>query len=362
MRSLRRFIGVLLAWLVLANAPGGPAVVAQPADEERTQLAGPLAALVDAVMTGEVEAPATGAATYRLGPAGDVIEDGVAADAAMNVAWSHDFLKATKQAIYVPFTVAVGASQLPSSSIVAYLRVAPRGATGPSGTSEAYPFEDAYITTGELGGLGQTLRFRRAFAVPAGDYDVYLAIRERPAADTADAGEPFAAAVLKTPVSVPDYWGGTLTTSSIILADRVEPLTAPVSPELQRDRPYVIGSTELHPAGDDVFGRTEELTVVFQVYNPEFGPDRKPDVTVEYAFLRQAPDGEVPFNNMQPQRFNTETLPPNFDPENGYQIAAGWTVPLDAFPEGRYRLAITVIDNLADARVTRDLSFTVAGS
>jgi hypothetical protein len=162
-------------------------------------------------------------------------------------------------------------------------------------------------------------------------------------------------------VDVPDFWDGELNTSSVIVADKVEGLAAPLSPELQRERPYVLGQTEIVPAVDHDFKKTEELTIIFQIYNPTL-ESKKPDVTVEYSFFRKDGAGEKPFNKMAPQQFNAQTLPPQFDPEAGYQLAAGWSVPLQSFPEGDYRLEIKVSDNKTKKAVTREVRFSVAGS
>ena len=71
------------------------------------------------------------------------------------------------------------------------------------------------------------------------------------------------------------------------------------------------------PAPDLKFKKTEELSVVFQVYGVKFGDDKKPDVPIEYMFYQKDAGGEKPFNRTPPQTFNGQTLPPNFDPGAG---------------------------------------------
>ena len=53
--------------------------------------------------------------------------------------------------------------------------------------------------------------------------------------------------VLKTQVTVPDYYNGELNTSAILVAEKVNMLTAPVSMEEARERPFVFGMQELLP-------------------------------------------------------------------------------------------------------------------
>ena len=50
---------------------------------------------------------------------------------------------------------------------------------------------------------------------------------------------------------------------------------------------------------------------------------------------------------------------PDFDPTAGQPLMAGQGVPLAAFPEGEYRLAITVKDVVSGKTIVRDVSFSV---
>jgi len=337
----------------------------------------------------------------------------------VQLVWRNDFLKATNQLIYVPFIVSVeppkgsaagtasaaatgaapaagaaASADTPkmSSSIVAYLRVAPKGATGPSAApagadaaaaaaagkdnpkdnkdkkdakggdakdKPSYPFEDVYFTDLRTT-PGQSPRLSRAFSVPAGTYDVYLSVRERPMpGGSSPADAAVKVYVLKQTLEVPNYWSGDFTTSSVIVAEKVEPIPAPLSAEAQRERPYVLGSTEIVPSTDGKFKKAQELGVIFQIYGAKAGPDKKPDVTIEYNFFTKAADGEKPFNKTPPQQMNAQTLPANFDADAGYQLVGGQTIPLTSFPEGDYRLEIKVTDNKGTKSLTRDVLFSV---
>src|SRR4029453_8284262 len=92
------------------------------------------------------------------------------------------------------------------------------------------------------------------------------------------------ASVLKQSISVPDFWSNELTTSSVIVADRLSLLTEPVAADQIAERPYAIGRNEVTPAIDRTFRRDEELIVVFLVYNPMVTTERHFDVRVEYHF------------------------------------------------------------------------------
>jgi hypothetical protein len=181
------------------------------------------------------------------------------------------------------------------------------------------------------------------------------------------------AAVLVRELDVPDLTEG-LTTSSIILADRLEILDRPIEPDELAERPYVIGRHAITPAVDRIFQKSEELIVLFLVYNPFVTTERKFDLQVEYHFFRkgvgpagQVPGGDLPaaqegeryFNHTDPQRFNPAVLGPQFDPASGNPVMAGQGVPLAGFEAGDYRLAIRVTDLLAGKSILRDVHFTV---
>ena len=46
---------------------------------------------------------------------------------------------------------------------------------------------------------------------------------------------------IKQTVDVPDFWNGELDTSSVIVAERIDPLPAPLTPQQQTERPYALG-------------------------------------------------------------------------------------------------------------------------
>jgi hypothetical protein len=337
----------------------------KPADgvtvAQRQEVA-PLARLADEVMKGL--APGTYLVTPPKEPGKEPKDAAPSQPApeAVTLGIRQDFMKAQQGLIFVPFTVTVDSGKL-TSPVAGYLRIAPKGSTGlpvPEKNEKppTYPFEDLYFTELRPGGAGQPPRLTRAFAVPPGTYDVYLALRERPAGGTA-ADAPVKVALLKQELVVPNYHSDEFQTSSVLLADKIEPLTAPVAPEAMKERPYVLGDSEVTPAADQKFKKTEELQLVFQIYGAKLGADKKPDVSIDYVFFQKEAAGEKMFNRTPTQTLSEKTLPPNFDPEMGHQLMTGQGVPLQSFPEGDYRLEIKITDNKAQKSVTRDVLFTV---
>jgi hypothetical protein len=99
---------------------------------------------------------------------------------------------------------------------------------------------------------------------------------------------------------------------------------------------------------------------VFLVYNPFVTAERKFDVQVEYHFYsRNADSPERFFNRTKPQRFTPALMGPQFDPSAGDPLMAGQGVPLASFPQGEYRLTITVTDIVTGRSIQRDVIFTI---
>ncbi len=288
--------------------------------------------------------------------------------------WENDFLKGVEGKTYVPFTLVIDPAKIASPTIAVYVSVTEHAPTDQAAAPDSdgrqvqadadqsedvsAAFEDAYFIDVDPS-EHVAHRIRRAFAVPSGEYDVYVAVKETSSSEDPEA--PATVMMLKQGLTVPDLWGSELATSTVIMAEQVEPLDAPLSPEEQIANPYTLGTTRIVPAADSIFASGDELSLVFLVYNPRLNADNKPDVTVEYNFHRRTSAGEEYFNQTNPQHFNAETLPASFDVSAGHQLVAGQTVPLSLFPEGDYRLEITVKDNASGASVIRDVIFTVGG-
>ncbi len=307
------------------------------------------------------------------------------ADAAMSgrtssdfsIRWSNDFFKA-QSGTFVPFTVTIDRSSLTAADGLMYVRATRRDvATARSREGLVrYPF-DVIFPVALTAPVGQPVRITRGFAVAPGDYDVYVALRER-SADPFDAGKRLKGAVLKQPLTVPDFWTGQLLTSTVMLADSIDDVAAPVSGDGVLERPYVIGTHEIHKATDASFRRNRELIVVFLIYNPSGPAGKDFDIEVDYHLFRRdaaaaaesaPPDGSHPparageryVTRTPPQRFNPSSMGSEFDPTTG-PILAGQGILLSSFQEGEYRLGITIRDLMSRQSLSRDVMFSVAGS
>jgi hypothetical protein len=293
------------------------------------------------------------------------------------------FIKGLADKTYVPFTVAAPPGSF-TGPVGVYLRVVAKGspAVAPppadkddkdkkdkkSGAAppSPYAFEDLFFTDAVPPATdGQPQRIRRAFAVAPGDYDVYVAVKERTPAGASGAqtgAAPPKAAVIKQSVTAPNFASGELTTSSVIVAQSVDVLQTPLSQDTQADNPYTFGQMKIVPAVDPKFNKSGQLTVIMWIYGAkEDATTKKPDVNMEFKFYQKAADKETYFNKTQPQALNAQTLPPQFDLAAGHQLLGTLELPLASFPPGDYRLEIEVQDKVANQKLTRDVAFTVTG-
>ena len=303
-----------------------------------------------------------------------------------------DFLKGGEGFTYVPFSVtfdreALGFSPLEPEMVAVYLfvtehlenlgqpeivaDVAEEEQQVDTLASVEIPkalFEDVYFIdiSGQIAASGQLLdriSISRAFTVPGGEYDVFIAIRkskgELASPDEVPPDEvPPTVLLFSQQVSVPGLWTTELRTSSVIVAEDLSVLALPLGQEEQIENPYTLGTTQIIPKIGREFSKAEELSLVLLVYNAQLTSEQAPDVTVEYNFYQKTNDGEEFFNKTNPQEFNKQTLP-GFDASLGHQIVSGQAVPMRVFPIGEHRLEITVNDNAAGTNLIREVHFIV---
>ena len=91
-------------------------------------------------------------------------------------------------------------------------------------------------------------------------------------AETSDVPGRERAGVLVQPLGVPDFAGEELLLSSVIVADSVAPLAAPVSPEQQMRRPYAVGATDVVPSGEPCRSATPSWLLPAAAYSRRKAP------------------------------------------------------------------------------------------
>ena len=267
------------------------------------------------------------------------------------------FMKSQEARTFVPFVLTV--NNAPKTDAALYVRVVnPAAVPDPKAKKVEYPWDDIhFVPAAQL--AGDKVLLNRVFMATAGTYDVYIAFKERLPEKAPKNAVP-KMGVLKTQVTVPDFYNAELNTSTILVADKVNMLTAPVGLEEARERPFVFGLQELLPAPDMEFKKAEELSIFFQVYNSGLDPAGKPNLTMDYEFHKTEAGAEKFFNKTSPQAVNASNLPPQFDPAK-FPVPGGISVPLTSFTDGQYRLNIKITDKAANKTLTRDVKFTVKG-
>lgn len=296
----------------------------------------------------------------------DSVSGGQTAPNELALTWAGETpLKAAENRQYVPFTVTFDRAAA-GPAVTMYWRVVPRTAPAAAPADPATPapkpataYEDLQTVT--VPAQGDPASVSRSFMVPAGSYDVHVVVKQ-PASADATAPAP-KVSYLVHPIEVPDYWNSELNTSAIIVAQGLEPLAAPPTPQQIAEKPYTaLGIGDFVGVGDRTFTKAGELVWFFVIYNARADSANKPDVQVDYAFFRKdAAGAEAPVGKMDPRMLNGQTLDPRFSLAAGHQLQDGQQIPLKSFADGEYRLEIKVTDRLANRTVTQNVTFSVGG-
>jgi len=143
---------------------------------------------------------------------------------------------------------------------------------------------------------------------------------------------------------VPNFEEGKLSSSSLILADLIQPLpTSQVGTGM-----FVIGGTKVRPSVNQTFTRDQNLGIYMQVYN--LGLDaktHKPSLDVEYEVLK---DGK-------PLLAQPEDAAKLKDATQQFTLEK--QMPLSLLQPGKYTVQIKVTDNIKKQTVTPSTTFEV---
>ena len=266
------------------------------------------------------------------------------------------YFKSQEKRTFVPFTLDL--TNAPADNALLCVRIVTPGLTPDPKTKKVeYPWEDLHFLTAADLASG---KLQRALMASPGPADVYIAVRQRlpekaPKTQVAKVG------VLKTQLTVPDFWGTELATSTVMLVGKVNTLSAALSPEEGRARPFAFGPNEFLPATTTTVSKADHLNIFYQIYNVAPDPQGKPSITIEYNFHRTEGGAEKFFNKTNPRTIGGADVPPTFDTSK-YPVPETLEIPLTSFPEGEYRLEIKVTDKVSSKTLTRDVKFTVKGA
>ncbi len=144
-------------------------------------------------------------------------------------------------------------------------------------------------------------------------------------------------------IVVPDLAGSEkLSLSSITLA---QSLVSHPAAEGEKPSPFRFGSLEVVQAAESEFKTSSALNFYYQVYNAKKDEAGAASLDADYECFAIQEGKEVTLGNIH--------VGPT-----AYQVQA-YSLPLERFPKGSYKLRITVTDKLAGVKVTQDVEFSV---
>jgi GWxTD domain-containing protein len=264
----------------------------------------------------------------------------------LNAAMSISMLKVTENAVMTSFTVQMENQDLvykevgglPQATVNIYAKI-----TNVSG-KRAGLFEDPVTSsfTPEALAVGQQQKsaYEKNIVLPPGNYKVDLVVRDVVSGKTA---------VLKQGFAVPRYEEDKLSTSTMVLASKIEPLNGRLASGM-----FVRGALKVMPNATAEFKQDQTLGVYMQVYN--VGIDMatlRPSTEIEYVIsqkgkdvMRIKEDGKNGFSSI-----------------NSKQMTLARLIPLKDFKPGIYEIQVVIKDNVLNQTLTTDKDvFQVAKS
>jgi hypothetical protein len=343
---MKKMRGIVALCVALTMGLGSSALLAQKADPKkevkRTKAEqvdiDTLVTAVDAVSAGRAAAPSDIGVTWE----------------------SSHFFRAPDGTTYMPFTVTVDKSKIASPTTALYIRAASKADAAAAAAAPAKgnsKEKNAAVHAWEkfdFAMLGADGKLSRYIQVKPGDYDLYVAVKDKGTVEKADKNYTPRVGVLKKDVTIPDFNTAGLATSSMLLSTGITPAAPGVTAD---EDPYVFGQMQIVPSKDGKYKKTDTLSLVYWVYGATGDAAGKPDLTIENSFNQKTADGEKFFNKTQPQSVNAQ---------GPYTVSMGvpnfLEVPLASFAPGDYRLEVKITDKASGKTLTQNVNFTVAAS
>jgi GWxTD domain-containing protein len=253
--------------------------------------------------------------------------------AALNI----NLLRVTENAVLTSFTVEMANQDLvynevgglPQAAINIFAKI-----TNVSGR-RARMFEDVVTSsyTPEALAIGQQQKstYNNNIVLPPGNYKIDVVVRDVSSGKTG---------VLRKGFTVPKYEEGKLSTSTLILASKIEPLNG----RLPGGR-FVLGSLKVIPNATAEFKQDQTLGIYMQIYN----------VGIDQATLRPSADIEYLISQKSKEVMRIKEDGKNgFSSINSQQMTLARLVPLKDFKPGFYDVQVTIKDNVLNQTITTD--------
>jgi len=271
---------------------------------------------------------------------GHVVRDQVKFD------YRFDFLRITSDTVLVPITVQIPINQLSfqekdgvdSASMDLFVRVTSLGGR------IVQTFEDTLRSDIPASLLQKSINTSRIYqkAVPLSPnlYRLDIVIKD---VNSGNVG------VVNTRLPVPRFQDDELSSSSLILADDIHPVS---SKDIGLGQ-FVLGDVKVRPKLDGSFTPSDAMGVYLQVYNLKVDDKtHKADTSVEYR-VKKEKDAEPMLKFDVPQ----DKLP-----QHGEELTLEQLITLGSLAPGKYQLEVAVTDNLTKQTITPTADFTVKPS
>jgi GWxTD domain-containing protein len=152
--------------------------------------------------------------------------------------------------------------------------------------------------------------------------------------------------VVNTRLAVPRFEDDHLSSSSLILADQITPVS---SKDIGLGQ-FVLGDVKVRPKLDASFAASDGMGVFLQIYNLKVDDQtHKSDATVQYRVMKDKTTEPV-------LKFD---IPKEKLPEHGEELTLENIITLGSLPPGAYKLEVAVTDNLTKQTITPAMDFTV---
>jgi GWxTD domain-containing protein len=185
-------------------------------------------------------------------------------------------------------------------------------------------------------GQQQKSVYQKNVLLPPGRYKVTVISRDTTSGKTGLITQSFV---------VPKYEEAKFSTSSVVLAQRIEQTTNRVaSPQ------FIIGKFKVIPNVSNVYKVGQQLDVFMQIYDAEMDQSSlRPTVDVEYVILKDGKEIKRVKNDASNKLYDL----------SGSQIAVGQLIPTDGLDAATYTLQVRVTDRVAQKTLTPETEFTI---
>jgi len=246
--------------------------------------------------------------------------------------WRADFVRVTENQVLTPVTILLNNKDLAWQEqdavhrFTGHILIKVTGVNGrpaPGGTVEdsiELPIPDSLFKQQ----LESVSLYQKTIPLRPGLYKIDIVVKDM---NSGNVG------VVNHNLTVPRYQDEKLSLSSLILADRVEPLP----PNQVGTGPFMLGANKVRPSVNSEFvrSRDKDLNMWFQVYNLKLDEaTHKPSATVEMVFTK---------NNLEVKRVVEQSSELS---NAASQMTITKSLPVTDFEPGQYAVQIKVTDNL----------------